>query len=174
MMHRCGASHGSNNLVGPCSCDVYQPNQSSFSMLFSKPYDHDHHQDYYNHHHQQDADVYSYPGSGVDCTLSLGTPSTRLSNADDHQNERRKNDKRRSSFCWDLLQPKNYTSSNQTTSTKNSTRSSSNNYNNNNNSSHGSTNSDSLLARRCANCDTTSTPLWRNGPRGPKVNIFIN
>ncbi|KAL6848921.1 hypothetical protein ACP4OV_021504 [Aristida adscensionis] len=23
-------------------------------------------------------------------------------------------------------------------------------------------------ARRCANCDTTSTPLWRNGPRGPK------
>ncbi|CAN6336775.1 unnamed protein product [Urochloa humidicola] len=22
--------------------------------------------------------------------------------------------------------------------------------------------------RRCANCDTTSTPLWRNGPRGPK------
>ncbi|XP_020269387.1 GATA transcription factor 19-like [Asparagus officinalis] len=25
-----------------------------------------------------------------------------------------------------------------------------------------------LLARRCANCDTTSTPLWRNGPRGPK------
>ncbi|KAI6680713.1 hypothetical protein NL676_034594 [Syzygium grande] len=28
--------------------------------------------------------------------------------------------------------------------------------------------SDPLLARRCANCDTTSTPLWRNGPRGPK------
>uniref|UniRef100_A0A6N2N9Z9 GATA-type domain-containing protein n=1 Tax=Salix viminalis TaxID=40686 RepID=A0A6N2N9Z9_SALVM len=27
---------------------------------------------------------------------------------------------------------------------------------------------DPLLARRCANCDTTSTPLWRNGPRGPK------
>uniref|UniRef100_A0A0E0L5V8 GATA-type domain-containing protein n=1 Tax=Oryza punctata TaxID=4537 RepID=A0A0E0L5V8_ORYPU len=24
------------------------------------------------------------------------------------------------------------------------------------------------LPRRCANCDTTSTPLWRNGPRGPK------
>lgn len=28
---------------------------------------------------------------------------------------------------------------------------------------------DFLLPRRCANCDTTSTPLWRNGPRGPKV-----
>lgn len=25
------------------------------------------------------------------------------------------------------------------------------------------------LPRRCASCDTTSTPLWRNGPRGPKV-----
>jgi hypothetical protein len=28
-------------------------------------------------------------------------------------------------------------------------------------------------ARRCANCDTASTPLWRNGPRGPKVCISI-
>ncbi|CAA6671254.1 unnamed protein product [Spirodela intermedia] len=27
---------------------------------------------------------------------------------------------------------------------------------------------DPLLGRRCANCDTTTTPLWRNGPRGPK------
>ncbi|XP_010548330.1 PREDICTED: GATA transcription factor 19-like [Tarenaya hassleriana] len=27
---------------------------------------------------------------------------------------------------------------------------------------------DTLLSRRCSNCDTTSTPLWRNGPKGPK------
>ncbi|XP_006654834.2 GATA transcription factor 15 [Oryza brachyantha] len=27
---------------------------------------------------------------------------------------------------------------------------------------------DTLIDRRCANCSTTSTPLWRNGPRGPK------
>lgn len=26
--------------------------------------------------------------------------------------------------------------------------------------------------RRCANCDTASTPLWRNGPRGPKVCVL--
>jgi hypothetical protein len=26
--------------------------------------------------------------------------------------------------------------------------------------------------RRCANCGTSSTPLWRNGPRGPKVCSF--
>ncbi|KAL6610719.1 hypothetical protein ACP70R_040688 [Stipagrostis hirtigluma subsp. patula] len=27
---------------------------------------------------------------------------------------------------------------------------------------------DTFLDRRCANCGTTSTPLWRNGPCGPK------
>ena len=26
-----------------------------------------------------------------------------------------------------------------------------------------------LVDRRCAYCGTSSTPLWRNGPRGPKV-----
>ncbi|CAO2830460.1 unnamed protein product [Amaranthus hypochondriacus] len=38
----------------------------------------------------------------------------------------------------------------------------------NNHSSAGGNASDPLFLRRCANCDTTSTPLWRNGPRGPK------
>ncbi|KAL2348522.1 hypothetical protein Fmac_002522 [Flemingia macrophylla] len=74
--------------------------------------------------------------SSVDCTLSLGTPSTRFS----------QDQEKRRSFCWDLLHSKHNPQS-QTKPTNTS---------------------DPLLARRCANCDTTSTPLWRNGPRGPK------
>lgn len=26
--------------------------------------------------------------------------------------------------------------------------------------------------RVCADCNTTTTPLWRSGPRGPKVSVF--
>lgn len=28
--------------------------------------------------------------------------------------------------------------------------------------------------RVCADCNTTKTPLWRSGPRGPKVYIFLH
>ncbi|KAJ8550088.1 hypothetical protein K7X08_033795 [Anisodus acutangulus] len=95
--------------------------------------------------------------SSVDCTLSLGTPSTRLST---NENEKRV-ERRSSSYIskgWNILQNKNHTTP---SSAHKSSRSSGN----------GNTNSgggDPLVARRCANCDTTSTPLWRNGPRGPK------
>ncbi|KAJ4714402.1 putative GATA transcription factor [Melia azedarach] len=110
-------------------------------------------------------DMYSLmspsPSSSVDCTLSLGTPSTRLSEDDE---KRIRHDQRRSgscmtNFCWDFLQTKNspYAPQNHKTSRGSNSNTISNN----------STN-DPLLARRCANCDTTSTPLWRNGPRGPK------
>ena len=27
--------------------------------------------------------------------------------------------------------------------------------------------------RVCSDCNTTKTPLWRSGPRGPKVYIYI-
>jgi hypothetical protein len=30
---------------------------------------------------------------------------------------------------------------------------------------------DAFADRRCADCGTSSTPLWRNGPRGPKVSM---
>lgn len=185
-MHRCSSSQG--NMVGPCSCGLFhhhhhhsQSNSSSFSMLFSKPFDHHQYhyepadQTYHNHHQH----MYSFPSpnsssSSVDCTLSLGTPSTRLSSVvddDDVVEKRSRGYERRSdscvsNFCWDLLQSNKHSSSSaQTTiSHKNGSRGG-NNHSGNNTTS----NNDPLVARRCANCDTTSTPLWRNGPRGPKV-----
>ncbi|KAJ8764443.1 hypothetical protein K2173_006183 [Erythroxylum novogranatense] len=153
MMHRCSSSQG--NIVGPCSCDLVHSQNNSFSMLFSMP-----NQD---HKSFEETDVYPFTSSSpssVDCTLSLGTPSTRLSD-DDEKSIR--HESRPSScmpnFCWDILQTKHapYTSQSQKTSRAN-----------NGAGINFLANNDPLLARRCANCDTTSTPLWRNGPRGPK------
>ncbi|CAH2076408.1 unnamed protein product [Thlaspi arvense] len=93
-----------------------------FSMLFSSENDVVHH---------------SSPYASVDCTLSLGTPSTRLCNDDD---ERRFSSHSTKSLGWDFLHG----------------------------AKKGGGGGNNILARRCANCDTTSTPLWRNGPRGPK------
>lgn len=159
MMHRCSSSsHG--NSVGPCSCGLFHSQSNSLSMLFSMP----------NNHKPFDeaaAEMYSFasPSSSVDCTLSLGTPSTRLTEDDEKRmrHDYRRNDSCVPNFCWDLLQNKHNNSA--PTSHKNGSRGSNNNTTNN-------SGSDPLLARRCANCDTTSTPLWRNGPRGPKVCQF--
>ncbi|MFS8033842.1 putative transcription factor C2C2-GATA family [Helianthus anomalus] len=115
-----------------CSCGHQYSN--SFSMLLTVPYD--------QHICPYDS------SSAVDCTLSLATPSTRLT-SDDYY------DSSETRFCWDFLQPDNPS---RPPPSHKSIRG-------------GVTNAstgDSLLARRCANCDTTSTPLWRNGPRGPK------
>ncbi|OIV92711.1 hypothetical protein TanjilG_25143 [Lupinus angustifolius] len=152
MMHRsCSDSH-QGHVMGPCSCGMFHSQTSSFSMLFSmpnhKPYDYE-----YDHHEPQN--MYpSFTGtpssSNVDCTLSLGTPSTRLT--EDEEKRSRHERRSGSNFCWDLLQTKHSPQS----QTKSNRGSNSNNTN------------DSLLPRRCANCDTTSTPLWRNGPQGPK------
>ncbi|KAE9603647.1 putative transcription factor C2C2-GATA family [Lupinus albus] len=32
--------------------------------------------------------------------------------------------------------------------------------------------SNSIISRVCADCNTSSTPLWRTGPNGPKVIFF--
>lgn len=32
----------------------------------------------------------------------------------------------------------------------------------------------SVVIRTCSDCNTTKTPLWRSGPRGPKVNFSLN
>ncbi|KAL1316424.1 hypothetical protein HN51_068613 [Arachis hypogaea] len=148
MHHRCcsGTTH-QGHVMGPCTCAMFhgQTTTNSFSMLFSMP---NHHNNPYD---QPDDIIYSSSSSSsVDCTLSLGTPSTRFT----EDEEKRTRHERRSSvsnFCWDLLQSTKHNHS--------QTKSSSN---------RPSNNADPLLARRCANCDTTSTPLWRNGPRGPK------
>lgn len=158
MMHRCSGS-----MVGPCSCGLFHSqtgatnntNSSAFSMFFS-----------HNHttfDHEYSENMYSFaPSSSVDCTLSLGTPSTRLTNDNEKKSVYYSNE-RRSSKCmsnfWDILHPKKHMSTTPSSAHK-STRGGSNG---NNNST-----TDPLVARRCANCDTTSTPLWRNGPRGPK------
>ncbi|KAK2411172.1 GATA transcription factor [Trifolium repens] len=126
-----------------CTCDMFHP-QTMFFSNYQQQQQHQHHDDHF--------DTYSYPtpSSSVDCTLSLATPSTRLSEDQDKQNRRSS----LTSFFWN----KNPSKSKQNSQTK------SNRGNNIGNNS----NNDSLLARRCASCDTTSTPLWRNGPRGPK------
>lgn len=38
------------------------------------------------------------------------------------------------------------------------------------NSSNNYSNQSFNTVRVCADCNTTKTPLWRSGPRGPKVN----
>ncbi|XP_057971973.1 GATA transcription factor 19 [Malania oleifera] len=182
MMQRCNSGSG-GNMVGPCTCGVFHSQSSSccsnsFSMLFSVP----NNQTYpFDINHEAD---HMYPfsyspssSSHVDCTLSLGTPSTRLTTTTDHENinaaaaDRRGHERRlpgRTSsyipnFCWDILQSKHSSPSSPAAgahSQKSSSRGGSHTAN--------SSANDPLLARRCANCDTTSTPLWRNGPRGPK------
>ncbi|KAJ8443687.1 hypothetical protein Cgig2_019669 [Carnegiea gigantea] len=109
-----------------------------------------------NYNDDQDYSASSFASSpnSVDCTLSLGTPSTRYENHTNYEPMSSSGSKPTphrnsvSSFCWDLLHPNKQSSSKS--------------------HRHHSNGGDPLLARRCANCDTTSTPLWRNGPRGPK------
>ncbi|XP_071701758.1 GATA transcription factor 19-like [Rutidosis leptorrhynchoides] len=117
-----------------CSSCTHQPT-NSFSLLFTMP--------------NYDQHVCPYDSSSVDCTLSLATPSSRLTSVDFDSRPPPS-----SRFCWDFLHPENHSPPAPLTPYK----------------THrgGPPNADSLLARRCANCDTTSTPLWRNGPRGPK------
>lgn len=104
--------------------------------------------------------------SSVDCTLSLGTPSTRQN---DSSTWYKQSSSSSTAMYWDILsEPK----TNETSACNNNAALKG--YNNGNNGNNGSLNGDPLLlARRCANCDTTSTPLWRNGPRGPKVHVLL-
>ncbi|KAL9662071.1 hypothetical protein QQ045_026899 [Rhodiola kirilowii] len=122
--------------------------------------------DYYN-----STDPYSYNGfnstsssnsSYVDCTLSLGTPSTRSETGVESTKKQssKRSGSKVSNFCWDLLQQ---TTSSSSKNVQNGSYSKGGRV-----SGGGAGGGDPLVSRRCANCDTTSTPLWRNGPKGPK------
>ncbi|XP_072994701.1 GATA transcription factor 15-like [Typha latifolia] len=100
----------------------------------------------------------SFTSSSVDCTLSLGTPSTRHTDAMEPKAGMAQHSSYVSTFCWDVIANSN---KHQSMGSKVSTAVSNGSGSNLGADPH-------LLARRCANCDTTSTPLWRNGPRGPK------
>ncbi|XP_010424892.1 PREDICTED: GATA transcription factor 18 [Camelina sativa] len=152
--HSCGMFH--HHSQSCCYNNNNSSNAGSYSMVFSMPN---------GGVFEQTGEDYHHSSSAVDCTLSLGTPSTRLCEEDE---KRRRSTSSGASSCisnfWDLLHTKNNNS--KTTpfsnvppfSTNKPTRG----------CSGGGGGGDSLLSRRCANCDTTSTPLWRNGPRGPK------
>lgn len=142
-------------MVGPCACcgGVLHGQTNSFSVLFPNipnhsPFDET----------AAEAEAMYYPSS-VDCTLSLGTPSTRLINADDAYG--RRSERRRSISS----QSPSMCAGNSNTFHHKGSRSSAGG---GTSIGGGGSGNDPLLARRCANCDTTSTPLWRNGPRGPK------
>ncbi|CAL0327729.1 unnamed protein product [Lupinus luteus] len=149
VMHHSCSDDDQSHWMGHCTCGMYHSQTSPYSMLFSMPYDKPYE---YDHH---ESDMYSFtttPSScNVDCTLSLGTPSTR--SVEDEEKRSRHERRSLSNFCWNLLQPK--------CSTKSQTKASSRGNNSNNTN-------DSILFRCCANCDTTSTPLWRNGPQRPE------
>lgn len=141
-MNRCSGS----TMMGPCSCGHYHYQPNSFSTIFPMPYE------------QEIMCPYASSPS-VDCTLSLGTPSTR-------DYEKTHHEKRRGSW-WNILQPSSHSPA---PSAHKAGRAGSGASSGN----HTAT-ADSLFSRRCSNCDTTSTPLWRNGPRGPKVLlVFFN
>ncbi|KAJ3670805.1 hypothetical protein LUZ60_008231 [Juncus effusus] len=130
MLHHYGNNHGS----------------TFFSFLFSTSSKHSNNANNTKSFDQEYASNTPF-SSSVDCTLSLGTPSTR------HAETTRS---KPSSLSWDM----------------NVSTESNSNYNNGNNelSKNGSkeANGSTRPTRRCTNCDTTSTPLWRNGPKGPK------
>lgn len=142
MMQRCGSYQCYS--AGECSCNGYYGQQGTY---FSLPT--------YNNYYE--TEHYSFESSSpVDCTLSLGTPSTRMTEYDE---KRREEQHSASNFTWDLPRTKHPHSS------KTTRRSSANSGSDKSNANNG----DQMFARHCANCDTTTTPLWRNGPSGPKV-----
>lgn len=146
MLHWCG-NGGSGSAAAPCSFSILFPVSGKQGM-------------------EEVVDGGGGAYSSVDCTLTLGTPYTRhLSSSyssSSSSSSSAMQSSSLSSLCWDKLpEPGKHDSS--ASASGGFTASVGG-------SGCANLNGDPfLLARRCANCDTTSTPLWRNGPRGPKV-----
>lgn len=159
----CGFHYGSGHSVACPS--------ASFSLLFAVPPPLS--SSAQNKSRDDDKSYDGYPS--VDCTLSLRTPSTRQTMAPSAVNVSSSSSSctpatSNSKFYWNVLQGKQAQQQAAALGAGGSPR---------NVSGRGSTSkvnvrADPLLARRCANCDTTSTPLWRNGPRGPKVRVRLS
>ncbi|XP_062230416.1 GATA transcription factor 15-like [Phragmites australis] len=129
--------------LAPCACGLHYAGgcggrcggaaaSSAFSLLFPMAAG-----QCYHWEDEEEKGRSPYGGGPVDCTLSLGTPSTRRAEAT-------------VGLARDAASTRAYSGRQDGggASCKEPGR--------------------GLPARRCANCDTTSTPLWRNGPRGPK------
>uniref|UniRef100_A0ACD5VFH6 Uncharacterized protein n=1 Tax=Avena sativa TaxID=4498 RepID=A0ACD5VFH6_AVESA len=131
--------------AAPCTCGLlYGSCGGGCSMLqfAAAPGDHHH---YYGAKQCGGDQGYSVGlpyGGSVDCTLSLGTPSTRRAEAGARAPAPG------GGMPWEAVST----------------------CNGGGQQAVGAARADQTNAgaRRCANCDTTSTPLWRNGPRGPK------
>ena len=141
------------------SSSMFWPNYNTQNASSNYDVDENYDYNYMMYPSSSSSSSSSLSSASVDCTLSLGTPSTRLTNTRENTKPTSHHRNSVSSFCWDLLHPSSYnpSSAHATKPHRNATA---------------TTTADPLLARRCANCDTTSTPLWRNGPRGPKVSLI--
>ncbi|KAL5230597.1 hypothetical protein ABZP36_029373 [Zizania latifolia] len=139
--------------LAPCTCGMLYGScggrcgaaaASAFSLLFPMAGG----QSYYRQCGAVEEENRSpYGGAAaVDCTLSLGTPSTRRAEAGAHATPPVPG-----LVAWDVpssARPGGKQDSGAAPCMEAATT--------------------GRLPRRCANCGTTSTPLWRNGPRGPK------
>uniref|UniRef100_A0ACD5T6Y2 Uncharacterized protein n=1 Tax=Avena sativa TaxID=4498 RepID=A0ACD5T6Y2_AVESA len=95
----------------------------------------------------------SSSGGSVDCTLSLGTPSSRRGALEPDMARQGAMMPAAAALPWDAaaVAESCYYQQQQGRPV-----------------CRAAAGHEQLLDRRCANCGTASTPLWRNGPRGPK------